>query len=187
MKAFAGDDDFLVADVDCTAAGKKLCMDNGVRGYPTIMYGEPGALQKYMGGRDFSALEIFAKQVKNREVSSSKPPAAPGKGAARPSGKKGPAGKKGFYNPKPGGKKGPDTRTKPPAKKGVRVKDYYGRAPGKGKGRRTAEKSWGSKWWGTPRDNGPAKAHQRYSKGMKHGHKGKNFGKKGPPRSKREL
>jgi len=50
----------LVADVDCTAAGKSLCEQVGVRGYPTIKYGDPGDLQDYKGGRDFSALKKHA-------------------------------------------------------------------------------------------------------------------------------
>jgi len=52
----------LVADVDCTAAGKPLCDSNGVRGFPTIKYGDPSALEDYQGGRDFSSLQTFAKE-----------------------------------------------------------------------------------------------------------------------------
>jgi len=52
----------LVADVDCTAAGKPLCDSNGVRGFPTIKYGDPSALEDYQGGRDFSSLQSFAKE-----------------------------------------------------------------------------------------------------------------------------
>eukprot|EP00493_Phyllostaurus_siculus_P014484 UN14708 len=37
----------LIADVDCTAAGKPLCDANGVQGFPTIKYGNPSALEKY--------------------------------------------------------------------------------------------------------------------------------------------
>jgi len=51
----------LVADVDCTAAGKPLCDSNGVQGFPTIKYGNPANLEKYEGGRDFDALSKFAK------------------------------------------------------------------------------------------------------------------------------
>jgi len=35
-----------VFDVDCTAAGKPLCDSNGVRGFPTIKWGDPNALEK---------------------------------------------------------------------------------------------------------------------------------------------
>merc|ERR1712078_555057 len=52
------------ADVDCTAAGKPLCDQVGVRGYPTIKSGDPNNLEDYKGGRDFAALEKFAKGLK---------------------------------------------------------------------------------------------------------------------------
>merc|ERR1711862_993008 len=52
----------LVAEVDCTAAGKPLCDSNGVRGFPTIKYGDPSALEDYKGGRDFDALKKFADE-----------------------------------------------------------------------------------------------------------------------------
>jgi len=52
----------LVADVDCTTAGKPLCETHGVRGFPTIKYGDPSDLQKYEGGRDYDALSKFAKE-----------------------------------------------------------------------------------------------------------------------------
>lgn len=52
----------LVADVDCTAAGKPLCDANGVKGFPTILYGDPADLQKYEGGRDEKALKKFAEE-----------------------------------------------------------------------------------------------------------------------------
>jgi len=51
----------LIADVDCTAGGKDLCNDVGVRGYPTIKHGDPSDLQDYKGGRDFAALKKFAE------------------------------------------------------------------------------------------------------------------------------
>lgn len=62
MEAFAGSATQLVADVDCTAAGKPLCDQVGVRGYPTIKYGDPADLQDYQGGRDYDSLEKFAKE-----------------------------------------------------------------------------------------------------------------------------
>jgi len=54
----------LVADVDCTAAGKPLCDAAGVKGYPTIKYGDYGDLQDYKGGRDEKALKAFTKTLK---------------------------------------------------------------------------------------------------------------------------
>merc|ERR1711861_120041 len=64
IKAFKDDETKLVADVDCTAAGKPLCDQVGVRGYPTIKHGDPNNLEGYKGGRDFAALEKFAKGLK---------------------------------------------------------------------------------------------------------------------------
>jgi len=64
MKAFKDDESRLVADVDCTAGGKALCDQVGVRGYPTIKHGDPNNLEDYKGGRDFAALEKFAKGLK---------------------------------------------------------------------------------------------------------------------------
>jgi len=51
----------LVADVDCTGGGQSLCQSVGVRGYPTIKYGDPNNLEDYQGGRDFDALKQFAE------------------------------------------------------------------------------------------------------------------------------
>jgi len=52
----------LIGDVDCTAAGKDLCSDIGVRGYPTIKHGDPNNLEDYKGGRDFDSLKKFAEE-----------------------------------------------------------------------------------------------------------------------------
>jgi len=54
--------DALVADVDCTAAGKPLCEKVGVRGYPTLKWGDPNSLEDYSGGRSFADLKKFAKE-----------------------------------------------------------------------------------------------------------------------------
>jgi len=62
MKDFKDSATALVADVDCTAAGKPLCDANGVQGFPTIKYGDPNALEKYEGGRDYDALKKFADE-----------------------------------------------------------------------------------------------------------------------------
>ena len=50
------------ADVDCTAAGKPLCDSNGVKGFPTIKYGDPADLQDYKGGRDLKSLKAHAEE-----------------------------------------------------------------------------------------------------------------------------
>jgi len=52
----------LVADVDCTAAGKPLCERVGVKGYPTLKYGDPSNLEDYKGGRTFADLKKFASE-----------------------------------------------------------------------------------------------------------------------------
>merc|ERR1712023_602703 len=60
IEQFKDSSTILIADVDCTAEGKSMCEEVGVRGYPTIKYGDPSDLQDYKGGRDFAALEKFA-------------------------------------------------------------------------------------------------------------------------------
>lgn len=62
MKEYDGHDSAGVFDVDCTAAGKPLCDTNGVRGFPTIKYGDPSALEAYEGGRDYDSLLKFAQE-----------------------------------------------------------------------------------------------------------------------------
>jgi len=64
MKEFEGHKSILVADVDCTAAGKPLCDSNGVKGFPTIKSGDPANMDDYEGGRDFAALQGFASKLK---------------------------------------------------------------------------------------------------------------------------
>lgn len=62
MEEFADSATQLIGDVDCTADGKPLCDANGVRGYPTIKWGDPAALEDYQGGRDFDSLKKFAEE-----------------------------------------------------------------------------------------------------------------------------
>lgn len=62
MDAFASSKTQLVADVDCTAEGKPLCDANGIRGYPTLKWGDPSALEDYKGGRDYESLKKFATE-----------------------------------------------------------------------------------------------------------------------------
>jgi len=62
MKEFAGSETALVADVDCTAEGKDLCTKVGVKGYPTLKYGDPNNLEDYKGGRSYDDLLTFAKE-----------------------------------------------------------------------------------------------------------------------------
>jgi len=62
MEAYAGSATQLIADVDCTTEGKPLCDSAGVRGYPTIKYGDPSDLQDYQGGRTYDDLKKFADE-----------------------------------------------------------------------------------------------------------------------------
>jgi len=62
MKEFESSTTALVADVDCTAEGKELCTKVGVKGYPTLKYGDPNNLEDYKGGREYDALLTFAKE-----------------------------------------------------------------------------------------------------------------------------
>lgn len=61
MGDYAGHKTALVADVDCTAAGKPLCDSNGVKGFPSIKWGDPADLSDYKGGRKYDDLAKFAK------------------------------------------------------------------------------------------------------------------------------
>jgi len=70
MDEFAGDPTKLVADVDCTAGGKPICDANGVKGYPTLKYGDPSDLEDYKGGRD---LKTLRKHVEEKLVPSCSP------------------------------------------------------------------------------------------------------------------
>jgi len=48
--------------VDCTTEGKALCDKVGVRGYPSIKYGDPDELKDYQGGRSYDDLKKFADE-----------------------------------------------------------------------------------------------------------------------------
>jgi len=61
-KEFADSTTAGVFDVDCTAAGKPLCDSNGVRGFPTIKYGDPNSLEDYEGGRSYDDLKSFCDE-----------------------------------------------------------------------------------------------------------------------------
>jgi len=62
MAEYVDHPSILIADVDCTADGKSLCDEIGVRGYPTIKYGDPANMEDYKGGRTFDALQKFAQE-----------------------------------------------------------------------------------------------------------------------------
>jgi len=62
MSEFKDSKSVVIADVDCTTGGKDLCNTHGVRGYPSIKYGDPNNLEDYKGGRTFDALKKFAEE-----------------------------------------------------------------------------------------------------------------------------
>jgi len=62
MKEFENSATALIADVDCTAKGKELCTKVGVKGYPTLKYGDPNNLEDYKGGREYDDLLAFASE-----------------------------------------------------------------------------------------------------------------------------
>lgn len=64
MEQYEDSETVLVGDVDCIGSGKPLCDEVGVQGFPTIKYGDPDNLEAYQGGRDFDALDEFAKVLK---------------------------------------------------------------------------------------------------------------------------
>jgi len=62
MTEYKNHANIVIADVDCTASGKGLCEEIGVRGYPSIKFGDPNNLEDYKGGRDLTAMQSFAKE-----------------------------------------------------------------------------------------------------------------------------
>jgi len=59
---YADSKTILIGDVDCTAAGKELCNEIGVRGYPTIKFGDPNNLEDYKGGRTLADMQKHAAE-----------------------------------------------------------------------------------------------------------------------------
>lgn len=51
----------LVAEVDCTVS-KALCDANGIRGFPTLKWGDPAGLILYEGSRSLDDLQDFARE-----------------------------------------------------------------------------------------------------------------------------
>lgn len=63
MDTFRDSKTQVVGDVDCsTEAGRGLCQEFGIRGYPTIKWGEPTKLEDYSGLRDFDNLKTFVEE-----------------------------------------------------------------------------------------------------------------------------
>uniref|UniRef100_A0A7S2CGK7 Thioredoxin domain-containing protein n=1 Tax=Octactis speculum TaxID=3111310 RepID=A0A7S2CGK7_9STRA len=57
---YEGSDTVFIGKADCTADGKDLCTENGIRGYPSLRFGDPSMLEEYKGGRTLDALKTFA-------------------------------------------------------------------------------------------------------------------------------
>ena len=64
MEKYADSETVVVADVDCVGAGKPLCDKQGVRGFPTVKFGNPNNLEDYKGGRDFNSLDKFTDNLR---------------------------------------------------------------------------------------------------------------------------
>jgi len=53
----------LIAEVDCTDEdARALCDANGVKGFPTLKWGDPNALEDYDGGREYDDFAEFATE-----------------------------------------------------------------------------------------------------------------------------
>jgi len=61
MEEFKDSTTALVADVDCTADGRPLCTEMGIRSYPTIKWGDPRNMSDYWEGRDYDSMKKFAE------------------------------------------------------------------------------------------------------------------------------
>ena len=64
MKEFDTSETILVADVNCIEEGADLCKKHGVKGFPTVKYGDPSNLEDYKGARDLDSLKTFANDLK---------------------------------------------------------------------------------------------------------------------------
>lgn len=64
MEEYESSENILIADVDCIGDGKPLCDNAGVKGFPTIKWGDPANLSPYEGGRDMASLKEFASSLK---------------------------------------------------------------------------------------------------------------------------
>merc|ERR1712176_1590045 len=63
---YSNSSSIVVAAVDCIGAGKSLCNLAGVKGFPTIKYGDPSdikGMEDYKGQRTYKALSSFAAKL----------------------------------------------------------------------------------------------------------------------------
>eukprot|EP00535_Pseudo-nitzschia_heimii_P011743 CAMPEP_0197196012 /NCGR_PEP_ID=MMETSP1423-20130617/32126_1 /TAXON_ID=476441 /ORGANISM="Pseudo-nitzschia heimii, Strain UNC1101" /LENGTH=252 /DNA_ID=CAMNT_0042649775 /DNA_START=483 /DNA_END=1241 /DNA_ORIENTATION=- len=66
---FDGHDVAFVASVDCTNEDNiMICVEAGVQGYPTLVWGGSADLQQYQGGRDYESLKAFADRYVTKPV-----------------------------------------------------------------------------------------------------------------------
>ena len=68
---YEGDEDVLVADVDCTAEGKELCEQAGATSYPTMKTFRKGATRAgeiYKGGRGLKQLRKHVESLKRKRI-----------------------------------------------------------------------------------------------------------------------
>jgi len=60
---FAGDERFVIGEVDCSGSGKKLCEDEYVETYPSLKYGDYDMyLDDYNGKTDLDTLKAFTQE-----------------------------------------------------------------------------------------------------------------------------
>mmetsp|Transcript_14416 Transcript_14416/g.16145 ORF Transcript_14416/g.16145 Transcript_14416/m.16145 type:complete len:451 (+) Transcript_14416:102-1454(+) len=61
-----------IFEVDCTddVGGDDLCEDMGVEGFPTVLWGNPAAPEKYEGDRDYATMTAFVKEFVTQPVCS---------------------------------------------------------------------------------------------------------------------
>ncbi|EGB10331.1 hypothetical protein AURANDRAFT_62775 [Aureococcus anophagefferens] len=68
-KEFAGDDDKLIAQVDCQHDGASLCEKYQVESLPTLMFGAADELQVYEDGRSWDSLKGFVTYRMKKQCS----------------------------------------------------------------------------------------------------------------------
>ena len=59
--AYARRSDVIIGAADCTASGRSLCREAGVRGYPTLKYFDADGGHYYHGSRQYADLEKFVE------------------------------------------------------------------------------------------------------------------------------
>lgn len=84
MSAYSSDESTLIASADCQkedhqpGTGMSLCSKEHTSAIPHIMYGQPGNLQEYQGGRSFDELKAFVESHKGQQPSPATPSTSDG-------------------------------------------------------------------------------------------------------------